>query len=296
MNFRFTRYSYWPFVWFPTTTRYNYGDSWSARGYDPSWNYDYPAQPNAFLEVAPTPDVQVASPQGDETSTLDAGGASFTTLIAGVDARVDEGIAAFAAGDASAARRAFAAAVARDPSDPYARILYGWTWFAEGDPMLASASIRLALQEFPHILGRPLDVRALYRDRVALDAQLAALFAHVARHHEDRDARFLLGYVLFTVEQPQEAWDVLLPLMQSGEADAIAADLLRILAEILGVEAPVAAPMMPDDSATPPQATPGAAEDAPVAPQDSPDPAAAWPGELDSTQESSQNFDEAEGT
>ncbi len=241
------------------------------------------------------PDSQGSSIAGDDLSApLAEGassteGASITTLIEGVDALVDEGVSAFAAGDSSAARRAFAASVARDPNDPYARILYGWTWLAEGDLLLASASIRMALKEFPHILDRPLDVRPLYPDRRTLDAQLAALFAHVARHPEDRDARFLLGYVLFTIEDPQGAWDVLVPLTTGGEAEAIAADLVGVLAEILGVEAPVAAPAIPEDTAAPPP-------DALAAPQDSPEEVAAWPGEFDSTQEFSQNFDEVEGT
>lgn len=289
MNFRFTRYSYWPFVWFPTSQPRWISDSWSAPAYDPSWNYGYAAAPPALYGFPSVPDAEFGSPPGDDASAPNTEGASITTLIEGVDALVDEGVAAFAAGDTSAARRAFAAAVARDPNDPYARILYAWTWLAEGDPALASASVRLALKEFPQILDRPLDVRPMYLDRQTLDAQLAALFAHVARHPEDRDARFLLGYVLFTIEDPRGAWDVLVPLTTDGEADAIAADLVGVLAEILGVEAPVAVPAMPDDTGAPPP-------DAPAAPQDSPEEAAAWPGEFDSTQESSQNFDEVEGT
>ncbi|MCL4717247.1 MAG: tetratricopeptide repeat protein [Phycisphaerae bacterium] len=223
--------------WYDWNRHYSY----DVRYVDPfGWNYapveyiyvsdpqvfvidDDGAPVDAFSEAPPPPAEAPASEDGDVLS--------FTTITPGADPLIDEAVAVFASGRYVEARRLFARAVVRDPGDPYAHLLYAMTWVAEGDYTLAYLSTYAALTQADDILTQPLDLAPLYPDASVLDAQLERLTWYVTEHPDDSEARFLLAYLFFTIEDVPAARVVLEPV-SSVEADELTARLAEVLGRL----------------------------------------------------------------
>ena len=175
-------YAYEPYV----TRIYDDGGYTVDRSYAPS---------PAAGQVVVDPSATQAATQPVEAAP--AGGYQpLTEAISG--SLVGEGNAAFAAGKYDDARRMYVRAVLADERDGYAKLLYAVANFALGDYELAATALRRALLTTPQLIDNPVDVRTLYTDPAALDAQLAALEAYVDARAADHEAMLLFGYLLFS--------------------------------------------------------------------------------------------------
>lgn len=159
-------------------------------------------------------------------------GVSFTTLTPGINTAIDAGVKAFSSGDFDSARRAFADAVAEDPADPFGRILYGLTWFAQGDFTRATRAIHAALTDVPEAIQRPLDLSPLYTDPSVLAAHIDRLTQECARYPDNGDFSFLLAYVLFATEQPKAAYGAILAIHGPASTNDVVMALRDTLASI----------------------------------------------------------------
>ncbi|MCG3130054.1 MAG: hypothetical protein FLDDKLPJ_00802 [Phycisphaerae bacterium] len=223
--------------WYDWNRHYSY----DVRYVDPfGWNlvpaeYVYVSDPQVFviddagasihaLSETIAPPADAPSSEGDDVIR-------FTTITPGADPLIDEAVAAFSSGQYVEARRLFARAAVRDPGDPYARLLYALTWVAEGDYTLAYLSTYAALTQAEDILTQPLDLSPLYPDAGVLDEQLARLTWYVTEHPDDGEARFLLAYLFFTIEDVPAARIVLEPV-SVAEADGLTARLAEVLSRL----------------------------------------------------------------
>lgn len=170
------------------------------------------------VETVPPPEAAMEKP------TL-----SFATLVPGVNPLVDQGVAAFRSGRYDEARRLFVRVALEDRNDGYALILYGFTWFADGDYELASAAVRGALDQAPDLAAHPLDIRGLYPDPSVLESRIGQLFHHVATYPGDAAARFMLGYALFCSAEFEPAADVITPLVEADPQDQISTLMLEAM-------------------------------------------------------------------
>ena len=112
-------------------------------------------------------------------------------------APLQQGDAAFAAGDYAEARRHYIRAQLDGPYAGEAILAYALTRFAEGDYSLAAMALRRGLAIVPDAIDRPLDLLHFYADPGELEAHLLAVKAHLAQHPDDAYGWFVLGYVHF---------------------------------------------------------------------------------------------------
>lgn len=214
-------------------------------------------------EVRPGP-VRSFSRTADPSSLV-----SFTVITLGVDPIMDDGVEAFRNGDHFTARRRFSQLMIADARDPYARILYGLSWYAEGrDYEAAATAIYVALAQDPNILARPLDFLALYEgDVYTLGTHFSRLESYVRHYPEDLAARFLLAYVLFSTEQPEEAAMALKSMrVEENKDDAVLTAFGKLLddlnaADRAGTEEgadrePSQTPQQPEQEGPPPPVEP----------------------------------------
>ena len=87
--------------------------------------------------------------------------------------------------------------------------------------------IRGALDQSADPASYPLDLRDVYGDWSILQSHTAGLSQHVTDHAEDADARFLLGYVLYSSGDLVGARWALTPLVESNADARIAAAILE---------------------------------------------------------------------
>jgi len=169
-------------------------------------------------------------------------GIELAEVTPGVNAVIDEGIEAFAAGRFEEARRSFVRVSLEDRGDAYAMLLYGWTWFAVGDHEIAASAIRGALGYTPEVVHHPLDLRTLYGDEAALEGRLEQLGEFVSQFPANRQARFLLGYALMSSGRFQEALDAILPLRTPTSDDPITDSVIAALEEAVTANVPPVEP------------------------------------------------------
>lgn len=216
-------------------------------------------------EVRPGPAPSHSSGQTADSSPL----VSFTVITLGVDPIMDDGVEAFRNGDFFTARRRFSQLMIADARDPYARILYGLSWYAEGrDYEAAATAIYVALVQDSNILARPLDLLTLYEgDVYTLGTHFSRLESYVRHYPEDLAARFLLAYVLFSTEQPEEAAMALKSMrVEENKDDAVLTAFGKLLDELnaadrAGTEEgadrePSQTPQQPEQEGPPPPVEP----------------------------------------
>jgi len=179
--------------------------------------------PTVFDPV-PTPQaqyVQPSAPAGEgagASQTLDAAGEKQIAVVM-------EGNAAFTAGRFEDARAAYAKAVMNDERDGYAKVLYGWSNFALGNYDVAADSIRQALMTTPDLVNYPQDVRTLYSDRAVLDRQSEDLLRFMSNNPGDGQARFLWGYLLYSIGEAESASGTFRSMADADPSDTLLSSL-----------------------------------------------------------------------
>ena len=146
---------------------------------------------------------------------------------------IDEGNAAFNAGEYQTAVRYYVSAVLAGDNDAFARLFYGLAQFALGDYELAAMGMRRALAIAPELIERPVDFRSIYPDLATFDRHLNKLVAYVAEHPTDKAALFLLSYVYFASAQPDLALPTARVLADLDPEDKLAGKVRDAAAGVL---------------------------------------------------------------
>lgn len=157
---------------------------------------------------------------------------------------IELGNRVFAEGRYAEARSHYMGAALADEHDGFARLFYGLASFALGEYEAAAAAFRRALTLSPELIDAPIDLRQFYKDRAALEAQLALLERRAVESPDDRDAGLVLGYLYYATAAPGKALAEFERLVDSETDDEVAA-LLRDAARRVAEAAP-AAPSSPD--------------------------------------------------
>ncbi|UCG17109.1 MAG: tetratricopeptide repeat protein [Phycisphaerales bacterium] len=194
--------------------------------------------PSTVVVTDPTPDVivqPVAVPVAEAALSTEAAMAPVGFAAPGADVRplpdlppdepptlLEEGEAAFAAGQYDEARRLFQRAVMSLPDDAYAQLDYGLAHFALGSYTVAADAFRRALAREPDLLDRLPDVSTAYGVAGDFEKHLAALEAHVERHATDTDARLLHGLVCFSIGDAGTAISQLSRVLHQDPRDTVA--------------------------------------------------------------------------
>ncbi|MFQ5491652.1 MAG: tetratricopeptide repeat protein [Phycisphaerae bacterium] len=168
------------------------------------------AYDNRVLGSAPAP-VIVASP-------APAGAALLAPL--------EQGDAAFAAGDYVQARRHYIRAQLDGVYAGEATLAYALTHFALGNYDLAALALRRGLDLIPDAISQPLDVTYFYPDRKLLEAHLGALEQQLERGGATGQGWLVLGYVRFGSGDSAGAVLAFERALQADPDDALA-QLLR---------------------------------------------------------------------
>lgn len=168
-----------------------------------------PSGTSAPSEVVP----QAAAPAGAEQGQGNSGWGPI----------LSQGNEAFSAGKYDEAARHYARAVIEDPKDGYARMLSAWATFAMRDYAGTAASIRAGLDVTPELAEFPIDVRILYSDPSAFEAQIEQLQGVVMDRPDDRDAAFVLAYLHYSIGEPDKSLALLDRL--GAESDPLVAKL-----------------------------------------------------------------------
>lgn len=118
---------------------------------------------------------------------------------------LDEGNAAFAAGNYAEAMRYYTRAITADPTNGYAMMLHAWAAFADRNVGEAAQLIRQAVSVTPDLIGYPIDIRVLYGDQQVFIRQLTDLRNMVLARPQDIDATFVLAYAHYSIGEPDKA-------------------------------------------------------------------------------------------
>lgn len=112
-------------------------------------------------------------------------------------AAVGQGNEHFGAGRYAEARNAYGEAMAIEPTDGVARLLFGLASFAQGDFSTAAGSVRQALDTTPDLIWYPFNIKALYRNDAKFQEHVAALAGNVDAAPGNTENQFLLGYMWY---------------------------------------------------------------------------------------------------
>ncbi len=143
---------------------------------------------------------------------------------------------AFRSGRYVEARDLFAQAVLNDPYYGFAQLAYGLGHFASGEYEAAAGAIRRGLAMVPDVIDRPVDITRQYGQVDDFKQHVQNLRSHVAANPGDGDAWFVLGYVLFSSGQPQEAAEALQKASAIYPDDAYAAVLGDVVKRIIAAQ------------------------------------------------------------
>lgn len=225
---------------------YYYGYNYSCVYYNDPVVYRLHTPSVVYVETEPEtvyverePDVVVEYPDGSSPSSSyrsaapSASGTTATPPQAGpyepvsdvAPSAVQDGAAAFAAGNYDKAQRRFIEAVMADERDGYAKLLYGFAAYATGDYEVAGVTLRRALLTSEVLIDQPLDVRTLYANQSDFETHRQALHAHVVAHPDDRQAKFVLAYLHYATGHPELAAIQFGELADSDKNDELAARL-----------------------------------------------------------------------
>jgi len=175
-------------------------------------------------------------PEGEAQGQEQEVAAPYEPLDEAPHTVVQKGTAAFMSGDYEAARRFFIEAVMADERDGYAKLLYAFALFAEGDHALSALTVRRALLTSDVLVYQPPDLRTLYPEPEAFREHLSALIVHLEHQPKDHGARFLLGYVYYATGRPEEASEAFHKVSQANEDDELASRLYATASAVEKVE------------------------------------------------------------
>ena len=155
-----------------------------------------------------------------------------------------QGSEAFYMGRYDEARRLYIRAVLSDDRNGVTVLLYAFANFATGDYEVASDALRRAIALDPSLIESPVDVRSLYGSSDSFESDLDELVHYLQIRLHDRDALFLLAYLYYCTEQPEESLPIFTHMVEE-DANDVLASLLRDAALIVmqPVETVEAAPL-----------------------------------------------------
>lgn len=128
----------------------------------------------------------------------------------------------FAEGRYPEARRFFVRALLALADDGYAQLDYGLVHFALGDYAVAADALRRALNGEPDLFDRLPDVSTAYGVEGDFEAHLAELEAYLAKNPHDTDARFVLGFIRFSIGDAHGALPHLSRVLHRDSKDTVA--------------------------------------------------------------------------
>ncbi len=138
---------------------------------------------------------------------------------------LEEAGEAFAAGRYEDARNLYIRAMLADERDGYAKLLYGMSSFALGEYEVASVAVRRALLTTELLIDQPLDLRTLYAEPLLFERQLDELIRRVQQNKDDQAAKFLLGYLNYSIGRVEAAVAMFTELSTIDPADTLALKL-----------------------------------------------------------------------
>ena len=122
-----------------------------------------------------------------------------------VDDLVKQGSEFFKKADYQMAARLFKTAIDKKEDSPVAHIAYGDSLFALGKFGEATQAIVKGLEIYPKYAESHINRRDFYGDPSEFDSQLEILEAYVSKNPADNNARFLLGYNYFFIQDYDRA-------------------------------------------------------------------------------------------
>ncbi|HVN78589.1 MAG TPA: tetratricopeptide repeat protein [Terriglobia bacterium] len=122
-----------------------------------------------------------------------------------VDDLVKQGSAFFKKADYQMAARLFKTAIDKKQDAPVVHIAYGDSLFALGKFGEATQAIVKGLEIYPKYAESHINRRDFYGDPSDFDSQLQTLEAYVSKNPADHNARFLLGYNYFFIQDYDRA-------------------------------------------------------------------------------------------
>jgi len=186
----------------------------------PAPAYESSVQPAAY--AAP----ESVSPPVGETNSASESAPIEPTLV-------DQGNAAFNAGEYERAGRLYLSAVLADQNTEIARLFYGLAQFALGDYELAATAMRRAILIGSDMIERPVDLRSIYPDLQTFENHVERLYTFVSEHPGDRNALFLLGFVHYASAHPDQAVTYLRTLTDLDPTDELAIKIRDRAAEVI---------------------------------------------------------------
>ncbi len=122
-----------------------------------------------------------------------------------VDDLVKQGSAFFKKADYQMAAKLFKTAIDKKQDSPVVHIAYGDSLFALGKFGEATQAIIKGLEIYPKYAESHINRRDFYGDPSEFDLQLETLEAYVSKNPADHNARFLLGYNYFFIQDYDRA-------------------------------------------------------------------------------------------
>lgn len=122
-----------------------------------------------------------------------------------VDDLIKLGSASFKKADYQMAARLFKTAIEKKQDSPVVHIAYGDSLFALGKFGEAAEAIVKGLEIYPKYAESHINRRDFYGDPSEFDSQLETLEAYVSKNPSDHNARFLLGYNYFFIQDYDRA-------------------------------------------------------------------------------------------
>ena len=124
----------------------------------------------------------------------------------------------FREGKYDAAAATFREALMTDPH-PAVKFALGHSLFATGDYAFATATLREGIQAYPSCTNAKMDARRFYGSIKDFEAHRTRLAAWITDHPDDRQARFLMGYLLYFSGDVEGARRAFEPLLKANQKD-----------------------------------------------------------------------------
>jgi len=176
----------------PTVIGGDYGTSSTVESYWGGLTTQVPV--GAAISELPTEEAEDVGLVPPAASSPSADGAASPDSAT---APLEQGDAAFAAGDYAEARRHYVRAQLDGKYAGEAALAYALARFAEGEYTLAALALRRGLSMQPDAIAQPLDVGYFYRGSPALGEHVQRLVEHLAAQPTDGYGWLVLGYVRF---------------------------------------------------------------------------------------------------
>ena len=136
----------------------------------------------------------------------------------------------FRRGRYTEAANTFREALMADPH-PAVKFALGHALFAKGDYGFAAAALREGLREVSDAPVRELDTRQFYGATLDYEAHRKRLEKWLAEHPDDKQAKFLMGYVCYFGGDPDRARTIFAELLSTNADDAAVKPFMKRLSK-----------------------------------------------------------------